>query len=364
MSLETFKKLPLGGTDRRALVTSLAQSGLSTAEALLAEQRKSLVPQGTSIPKDVAVVLLGGSNGITRALAVQLLFAERAAVACIHLDSEKMQIGHFHAQAITRAAEAEGLFCRYFNEDATKPATIELVVNELRGKYRAVHLVNGIAAGATKRYAEHGPTQVKDVDVAFHPVLQTPDFSKPENIRKVGLVDVEVATDLDIERTNKFMGTSSLLWAEPLAAAGLLAKGESVVSFCDYDYPADDPVYAMGPLAGAKKLQRETMAQIRERFGVLTARLCYPPVATTALGAIPGGLLMYGLSAQILMEQGKYRDVMELGRDSMSIFKHGYAGEDVRLDSAYQACLPEFHRRKDALGPADIPGAFRRLFAG
>jgi enoyl-[acyl-carrier protein] reductase/trans-2-enoyl-CoA reductase (NAD+) len=63
---------------------------------------------------------------------------------------------------------------KFFNEDATKPATIEMVVKELKGKFRAVHFVNGIAAGATKRYAEHGPTQVKDLDVAFHPVLQTP----------------------------------------------------------------------------------------------------------------------------------------------------------------------------------------------
>jgi enoyl-[acyl-carrier protein] reductase/trans-2-enoyl-CoA reductase (NAD+) len=362
LSLETFKKLPLGGTDRRAIVSTLAQQGLTTAEALLAEQRKALVPQGTRIPKDVCVVILGGSNGITRALAVQLLFAERASVVAVHFDSEKMQVGHFHAQAITRAAEAEGLYARYFNEDATKPSTIEAVVNELRGKFRAVHFVNGVANGATKRYAEHGPTLVKDLDVAFHPVLQTPDFSKPENIRKVGFVEVEVATDTDIERTNKFMGTSSLLWAEPLAAAGLLARGESVVSFCDYDYPADDPVYAMGPLAGAKKLQRESMAQIRERFGAIPARLCYPPVATTALGTIPGGLLMYGLSAQILVEQGKYRDVMELGRDSMAIFKPGYAGEDLRLDEAYQAILPEFHRRKDALGAADVPSAFHSLY--
>ncbi len=347
--------------DRRALVNALAEKGRATADNLLAEQRKAIAPQGTTIPKDIAVVILGGSNGITRALAVQLLFGERASVVCVHLDSEKMQIGHFHAQAMTQAAEADGLFCRTFNEDATKPATIDQVVQTLVGKFRAVHLINGIAAGATKRYAEHGPTQVKDVDVAFHPILQVPDFSKAENIRKLGLVDVEVASDLDIERTNKFMGTSSLLWAEPLAQADLLSKGESVVSFCDYDYPQDDPVYAMGPLAGAKTLQRKTMEEIRSRFGVTTARLCYPPVGTTALGAIPGGLLMYGLSAQILKEQGTYRDVMELGRDSMGMFQAGYAGEDIRLDAAYQACLPEFHRRKDALTNADVPSAFSRL---
>jgi len=71
----------------------------------------------------------------------------------------------------------------------------------------------------------------------------------------------------DVERTNRFMGSSSLLWAEPLAKAGLLAKGESVVAFCDYDYPPDDPVYAMGPLAGAKTLQRKTMGEIHDPSG-------------------------------------------------------------------------------------------------
>jgi enoyl-[acyl-carrier protein] reductase/trans-2-enoyl-CoA reductase (NAD+) len=273
-----------------------------------------------------------------------------------------MQIGAHHVAAITKAATDAGLAARFWNEDATKPSTIETVIGELRGKYRAVHLVNGIAAGATKRYAEHGTTKVKDVDVAFDPVLQVPDFTKPESIRQVGLVDVEVATDVDIERTNKFMGSSSLLWAEPLAAAGLIAKDESVVAFCDYDFPPDDPVYAMGPLAGAKKLQRETMAQIRERFGARTARICYPPVATTALGAIPGGLLMYALSAQILKERGQYKDLMELAHDSMEIWRPSWSGGDVRLDAAYQACLAEFHERKDKLGPADVPGAFSKLF--
>src|SRR5262249_51966970 len=155
----------------------------------------------------------------------------------VHFDSDKMQIGAFHVKAITAAAEAEGLTARFWNEDATKPSTIEAVIAELRGKVRAVHLINGIASGATKRYKEHGATQVKALDVAFDPVLQVPDFRSPDNIRKVGLVDVEVATDVDIERTNRFMGTSSLLWAEPLAEAGLLARGESIVAFCDYDYP-------------------------------------------------------------------------------------------------------------------------------
>lgn len=360
--LETFKKLPLGGVDRRALVGAIAKDGLRVATELLSAQRATLRPAGTRIAPDAAVLILGGSNGITRALAVQLLFGERARVYGVHFDSEKMQIGASHVKAITDAAEAEGLTARFWNEDATKPSTIEAVIAELRGKVRVVHLINGIAAGATKRYAEHGPTQVKELDVAFDPVLQVPDFSAPENIRKVGLVDVEVATEVDIERTNRFMGSSSLLWAEPLAAAGLLVRDESIVAFCDYDYPPDDPVYAMGPLAGAKQLQRQTMGQIREQFGARTARICYPPVATTALGAIPGGLLMFALSAQILKERGQYRDVMELGYDSMEVFRPSFESGELHLDGAYKAALPEFHARKATLTFADLPGALGLLY--
>jgi len=362
MELEVMKKLPLGGVDRRAMVPALAEKGPTLARELLAKQRKTIQSAGSKIAKDAAVVILGGSNGITRGLAVQLLFGERANVYCVHLDSEKMQIGPHHAAAITEAATAEGLTVRFINADATKPEVIRDLATELKAKYRVVHLVNGIAAGATKRYKEHGPTQVKEIDVAFDVVLQTPDFSKPENIRKLGLVDVEVATDVDIERTNKFMGTSSLAWATELANAGLIVRDESVVAFCDYDYPKDDPVYAMGPLAGAKLLQRDTMAQIRERFGAKTARLCYPAVATTALGAIPGGLLMYGLTGAILEERGQLKDIPELSVEAVQIWNEGWDGKDVRLDDAYQATLPEFYRRRDALTPADIPGAFSPLF--
>jgi enoyl-[acyl-carrier protein] reductase / trans-2-enoyl-CoA reductase (NAD+) len=360
--MDVFKKLPLGGVDRRAMVPALANEGPVQAKALLAADLASAKPTNPDLAKDACVLILGGSNGITRGLAVQLALVEKASIFCVHLDSEKMQIGPHHVNALKEAAQASGVYAEFENADATKDTTIASVVAKLKERFRAVHLVNGIAAGATKRYAEHGPTQVKDIDVAFDLVLQTPDFSRPESIRKFGLVDVEVATDADIERTNKFMGTSSLLWAEPLAEAGLLVRGESVVAFCDYDYPKDDPVYAMGPLAGAKTLQRETMTTIRDRFGAITARLCYPAVATTALGAIPGGLLMYGLTGQILKERGQLKDVPALTMDAMSVWKSGYAGADVRLDTAYQETLPEFYRRRDAMTDADIPKAFSALF--
>src|SRR5262249_31010458 len=136
MTLEVFKKLPLGGLDRRALAQSLAAHGRDAAVEALARERSAIRPAGTRIASGAAVLILGGSNGITRAIALQLLFGERAAVFGVHFDSEKLQIGHFHVQALTEAAARDGLTARFWNDDATKPATIEAVVGELAGTFR------------------------------------------------------------------------------------------------------------------------------------------------------------------------------------------------------------------------------------
>jgi enoyl-[acyl-carrier protein] reductase/trans-2-enoyl-CoA reductase (NAD+) len=362
MEVETFKKLPLGGVDRRSLVELLAAQGPRAARDLLEKRRPHIRSTGASIDSDAAVIVLGGSNGITRALTLQLVFGEGAHVVAVHYDSDKMQIGVHHAAAIGEAATREGRHCTFLNRDATRDKTIAEVIDRLRERYRYVHLINGIAAGATKRYAQHGPTLVRDLDVAFDPVLQIPDFGNPKAYRQVGWVEVEVATDAEIERTNKFMGTSSLLWVEPLAEAGLIARGKSLVAFCDYDFEADDPVYAMGPLAGAKLLQRETMQQIRERFGARTLRLCYPAMGTTALGAIPGGMIMYAVTTQILLERGAYRGIDELAEGSMRMWGMTESEGELRLDGAYQEVWPEFHKRKLELTQADLPSGFAKLF--
>ena len=359
--LQIFKKLPLGGVDRRSLVTTLAEQGAAQAKALFDKQYAGIQSANAGIADDTAVVILGGSNGITRALAMQLVFGENAAVIGVHYDSAKMQIGVHHTNAITEAANAQGKTAEFFNRDATREKTIEEVVDVLKGRFRAVHFINGIAAGATKRYEKHGPTTVRDLDVSFDPVMQVPDFSKAENIRQLGLVEVDVATEAEIERTNKFMGTSSKLWTDALGQAGLLSRGESVVGFCDYDFEPDDPVYAMGPLAGAKVLQRETMSEIAAEHGVHTIKLCYPAMCTTALGAIPGGTLMYAGTAQVLLEKGLYKDVPALAFDSMTMFSDPPADGLLRLDEAYQSILPEFHAFKDRLKPEDIPASFEPL---
>ena len=362
MSLETFQKLPLGGVDRRSLVSLMAEQGADAATKALAAAREKVRPQGTQIADDAAVLILGGSNGITRSVAIQLLFGERAAVYGVHYDSAKMQIGVHHAAALSKAAASEGLTAQFFNRDATREKTIAEVVDVLKDKHRVVHFINGIAAGATKRYDKHGKTTVYDLDQAFDPVMQVPDFENREAYRKLGLVEVDVASEAEIERTNKFMGSSSQLWINPLAEAGLIKAGESMVAFCDYDFEPDDPVYAMGPLAGAKILQREGMDGLKQRYGVRTVRICYPAMPTTALGAIPGGMIMYALSAQILKERGEYQTLAQLATGTMKLWKDPLPERELRLDGAYQETLPEFHRRKEALRAEDCPQAFELLW--
>ena len=360
--LEVFVKQPLGGVDRRAILPMLAEHGLRVAREDLAAQRRKLQPEAPAIADDACVLLLGGSNGILRQVAVQLLFAESVPVHAVHYDSAKLQIGPHHAQAISDAAREVGVDAAFRNEDATKPDVIAQVVAELAAKYRVVHLINGIAAGATKRYEQFGKAFVKDLDVAFDGVRQTPDFSRGENVRKLGLVEVDIATQADIDRTNKMMGNSTDPWADALATAGLLVRGESVVAFADYDFEKDDPVYGMGPLAGAKILQRESMARIRAAHGVATIRICYPPLCTTAIGAIPGGMLMFAGSTELLLRDGTFKGIAALAQDTMAIF--GDAAREsgiLRLDSAYQAALPEFHALSDRLTNENVRAELSRV---
>ena len=360
--LQPFPKLPLGGIDRRVLLARITNDGARVAREDLAAARRALSPVGVRAPEGSVVLMLGGSGGILRALAVQLLFAEKIPVHGVHYDSEKLQIGAHHAHAMVEAATELSLSCAFTNADATNPKTIAEVVASLRGRFRVVHLVNGIAAGATKRFAEHGPTRVRDLDIAFDPVRQVADYTTWASFRKAGVVDVEIATEAEIERTYKFMGRSTLPWAEALADAKLLVPGESLVAFTDYEYEPDDPVYAMGPLAKAKVLQRESMREIATRYGVRTTRLAYPAMNTTALGAIPGGTLMFAGTAELLLEQGTYQSIPTLAHASAPIFGADFREEDARYDLAFQSVLTEFHRRKALLTPENAREWFTRVF--
>jgi enoyl-[acyl-carrier protein] reductase/trans-2-enoyl-CoA reductase (NAD+) len=347
IQLETFSKLPFGGVSPKLMAQRLAAEGAAVAAADLERARIKVRPSGVPFPEGSAVLMLGGSGGILRALAIQLVVGERVPVYAMHYDSEKLQIGPYHARALEAAAAELGVPCRFLNADATRPEKIQGMVDAIKeGRHRCVHLLNGIAAGATKRFAEYGTAKVRDLDIAFDPLRQIADFSSWESIRRFGLVDVEIATEADIERTYRFMGRSTDPWADALHEAGLLVPGESVVAFTDYDYEPDDPVYALGPLARAKLLQRESMRRIRERTGARTLRLCYPAMNTTALGAIPGGTLMFAGTAQILLEQGSYQDISALAAATLPVFSPSFPGEELRVDEAFQRVLPEFHRRK------------------
>ena len=48
---------------------------------------------------------------------------------------------------------------------------------------------------------------------------------------------------------------------------------------------------------------------------------------------------------------------------NMTLFAPAREGGDVRLDAAYQECLPEFSSRSRVIEPADLPAALALLFA-
>jgi enoyl-[acyl-carrier protein] reductase/trans-2-enoyl-CoA reductase (NAD+) len=105
----------------------------------------------------------------------------------------------------------------------------------------------------------------------------------------------------------------------------------------------------MGPLAGAKVLQRESMAKIASQYGVRTVKLCYPAMNTTAIGAIPGGCLMFAGTTELLVQRGRYRNLQALARETMPLFRKGFDASEMRLDDDYRTVLPDFHKLTDDL---------------
>lgn len=348
MSWPVLQKKPLGGMDRRSIVASLAEHGPTTAAADLDADIARTKRQHTTLAQDECVLILGGSQGLGRALAVQLVFGERANVFCVHYDSEKLQIGPHHVRAIQARAAPERLQTGFMNADATDPAVVKNVITALSAAYRVVHVINCIAAGAPKRFAERGPTQVLDLDAEYDPVRQIADLAK---VRACGLVDVEVATPADVEKTHKLMGTSTQLWADALASAGLLVRDKSLVAFADYDFEPDNPVYGMGPLASAKKLQRQSMRAIAEQYGVRTVRACYPAMNTMAIGAIPGGLITFAGTWKKLGESNERADLLTLAARSMVMWHPQFSLDELRLDTAYQRVLAAFKKDVGAMTP-------------
>ena len=97
--LEVFEKLPLGGMNIREIPKILDAEAPAICREMLARQVAALKPCGVSLPADHVVLMLGGSNGILRAVAIQLLFGEKVPVYAVHYD-RRMMIGSYHVDAI------------------------------------------------------------------------------------------------------------------------------------------------------------------------------------------------------------------------------------------------------------------------
>eukprot|EP01062_Namystynia_karyoxenos_P043376 TRINITY_DN31786_c0_g1_i1.p1 TRINITY_DN31786_c0_g1~~TRINITY_DN31786_c0_g1_i1.p1 ORF type:complete len:420 (+),score=106.10 TRINITY_DN31786_c0_g1_i1:94-1260(+) len=363
-ALQAMAKRPLGGVDLRQMAVLIKAEGRSAADRQLQTDLARLRPVPAVLPENHGVVVLGGSNGITRAIALQLSFGQRVPVWCVHSDNPRMQIAYQHAQSAAARAEAENVPLKYRNVSAIADGVAQEVAAEMRAAgVRSASLINGIAAGVPKRYAQFGPCAVPELDCAFHPVLQTPDFGTPAAYRSIGLVDVGVASDQEVQRTMDLMGSApQTAWAAALAGEGLLSSA-SVLAFCDYDYPNWDPVYAHGPLAGAKQAQRGELRQLRAQYSARPASLCFPPMPTSALGAIPGGLLLYAATAELLLRSGRsdsLRSCGELAASAVSqLWPHpeslptvGYVSVFVRMDNDFQHVLADYKRWLEGLPDA------------
>eukprot|EP01065_Artemidia_motanka_P036458 TRINITY_DN44388_c0_g1_i1.p1 TRINITY_DN44388_c0_g1~~TRINITY_DN44388_c0_g1_i1.p1 ORF type:complete len:384 (+),score=118.71 TRINITY_DN44388_c0_g1_i1:61-1212(+) len=365
--LEKLEKKPFGGADLRRMASELRAQGHYTAQTALVRDLQRVEPVGRP-PSSHGVVILGGSNGITRSLALWLAFGEGVPVWCVHSDNQRMQIGAWHAAVAAEAAQKAGVRLSFTNRSATLADVRESVIADVvASDVRSVSLINGVAAGVPKRHASVGGCSVPDIACGYHPILQTPDLRE---ITAVGMVEVPTATEQEQQRTMQLMGSAlQTEWADALASAGLLKSGESALCFCDYDFPDWDEVYAQGPLADAKVDQRRALPGLADKHEVSAVSLKYPAMSTTALGVIPGGLLLYAGTAELLLKRQQLRSTLDLAGDTVAkLWPAAPGARDIRLDQAFQSVLPTHRDRvadlsRDLAAVGCVQELFPRLMA-
>ena len=190
--------------------------------------------------------------------------------------------------------------------------------------------------------------------MAFDPVLQVPDFSRPENVRKR-------RPGRRRGRERRRHRAHEQVHGHLVAALGRAARRRRppragrerrrVLRLRLSRPTIRSTRWARSPAPSSSSARR--WARSASASAPTTARICYPPVATTALGAIPGGLLDVRAHRPDPEGAGRVpRRAWSSRRDSMEIFRPTWDGNDMRLDAAYQSACPSSSRAARRSSPA------------
>jgi len=240
--------------------------------------------------------------------------------------------GWYNLAELHRIAKDEGRSVRTINGDAFSHEIKDEVVDTLLKDYGPLDLV--IYSLASPRRKD--PNSDTVWTSAIKPI-GTPHAGKHIDLKNetVTTMDVEPATDEEIEATVKVMGGEDWeLWTRRLAAENLLADGARVLAYSYIGPRVTHPIYRTGTIGRAK----EHLEATAERLQHLIYDLCDGHVwisvnkaaVTQASAVIPAVPLYKSLLYRVMKEAGTH----ELPIDQMiRLFRdHIGTGREPKLD--------------------------------
>jgi enoyl-[acyl-carrier protein] reductase/trans-2-enoyl-CoA reductase (NAD+) len=284
------------------------------------------------------VLVIGSSTGYGLGSLVTALWGwgGRALSVCYERaasGNRTASAGWYNLAEVHRLAREDGRTVETINEDAFSREVKDRVVEALADRFGPVELV--VYSIATAR------RQDPDSDKVWSSVIKpvgTPHGGKHIELRDESVtgIDIEPATDEEIEATVKVMGGEDWEeWIRRLLAEGLLADGARAVAYSYIGPRVTHPIYRTGTIGRAKEHLEATADRLDALMGDLVDGNAWVSVnkaaVTQASAVIPAVPLYKSLLYRTMKEAGTH----ELPIDQMiRLFRdHIGPGRSPTLDS-------------------------------
>ena len=353
----------------------------------LATIRRMLGPADAGARGGIGDALVIGSStgyGLSSLLTTVFGYGARGFGVCLERPpkgDKTASAGWYNLAEVHRLAKAEGRQVTTINADAFSDQTRAEVVARLRERGAKLGSVVYSLASPKRTDPRTGQTYasvLKPIGAPYSNKSIQLDFDQVANI------DIQPASDADVEATRKVMGGEDWeLWIDALLEAGALAEGCRTVAYSYIGPQLTYPIYRSGTIGKAKEHLEATAGALGRRLAGSVGGAAYVSVnkalVTQASSAIPVVPLYISILYKLMKKQGTHEGTAEqiarLYRDHLAPGKTPALDDggrirvdDLEMDPEIQRLVPPIWREVatenlfDLTDYAGFKREFRMLF--
>ncbi len=216
--------------------------------------------------------------------------------------------GYYNTMAFEKFATNEEIYAKTINGDAFLNDTINETINLIKTDLKKIDLI--VYSLAAPRRILPDLTIAKSTLKPINNVFQ----SKTLNLvkRKIEQIEIEPATETEIEDTIKVMGGENWFdWINSLKKANVLSNDVVTIAYSYVGPELTFPIYKNGTIGMAKNHLFETSKKIETQLGVKSLISMNKAVVTQASAAIPVVPLYLSILFKIMKEKNLHENCVE-----------------------------------------------------